>query len=173
MPLSFYCVRRTQLALYVVEAADLLREGALEGGRLGVELANRLVSAQSHVYPSQKTYVAEIHASELAQCRNDLAANLIGNVQLRQGHVRRAEHGVLWWRHRGSSRDRSSGEVRVSREMVGAGLVVMVDEVMPLPSANDAAAANGGPCASCQAHVQQSFTLQVLMSSHADFTFTK
>jgi hypothetical protein len=52
--------------------------------------------------------------------------------------------------------------------MVGAGLVVKVDGVMPLPSANDAAAANGGPCA-CQAHVQQSFTLQVLMSSHADY----
>jgi hypothetical protein len=54
--------------------------------------------------------------------------------------------------------------------MVGADLVVKVDGVMPLPSANDAAAANGGPCA-CQAHVQQSFTLQVLMSSHPDYIF--
>jgi hypothetical protein len=31
----------TELSLYIVEAADLLRKGALEGGRLGVELASR------------------------------------------------------------------------------------------------------------------------------------
>jgi hypothetical protein len=47
-------VHRTELSLYIVEAADLLRKGTLEGSRLGVELANRLVSAQSHHNPLRK-----------------------------------------------------------------------------------------------------------------------
>lgn len=38
-------VEVAQLTLHVVEAANLLREGALEGGRLGVELASSVPAA--------------------------------------------------------------------------------------------------------------------------------
>jgi hypothetical protein len=34
------------------------------------------------------THVSEVHDAELSKRRDDLAANLVGNVELGQGHVR-------------------------------------------------------------------------------------
>ena len=48
-------------------------------------------------------HISEVHDTKLSKARNDLTANLVGNVQLGQGHVRRAEHGVLAGRHGGGS----------------------------------------------------------------------
>jgi hypothetical protein len=111
-------VHHTELSLDIIEAADLLCEGTLEGGRLRVELHHSVSLPVHRVSPPKlpaqlraalwRTYVSKVHGSKLSKCGHDLAANLVGDVQLRQGHVRRAEHGVLWGRHYGSSRDTSS-----------------------------------------------------------------
>lgn len=45
------------------------------------------------------TYISKIHGSKLAQSADNLASDFIGDIELRQGHVRRAEQGILWWRH--------------------------------------------------------------------------
>lgn len=42
-----------------------------------------------------RTYISELHFSNFSQCTNDFPAYLIGNVQLGQRHVRRAEKGVF------------------------------------------------------------------------------
>ena len=56
--------------------------------------------AQRALWP---TYVSKIHDAELAQRRDDFAADLVGNVELGQAHVRRAEQRVLYWRHSGGA----------------------------------------------------------------------
>jgi hypothetical protein len=47
----------------------------------------------------ETTHIAEVHDPKLAETAHDFAAYLVGDVQLRQGHVRRAEQRVLVWRH--------------------------------------------------------------------------
>jgi hypothetical protein len=49
---------------------------------------------------TKTTYIPEVHDTELSESRYDLAADLVGDVELGQGHVRRAEHGVLGGRGR-------------------------------------------------------------------------
>ncbi len=44
---------------------------------------------------SELSYISEVHNTELSQGAYNLSAYLIGNVQLRQAHVRRAEQRVL------------------------------------------------------------------------------
>ena len=46
------------------------------------------------------TYVSELHLAYLTQGTYNLPANFICNVELGQGHVRRAEEGVLGDPHR-------------------------------------------------------------------------
>jgi len=78
------------------------------------------------------THISEIHDSELAEARHDLAANLVGDVKLSQGHVRRAEHGVLGGHHGGGLGDETSGLVRLSRRLMGGAIVeMMVDGELP------------------------------------------
>lgn len=45
------------------------------------------------------THVSKVHDAQFAQGAHNLASNLIGHVQLRQRHVRRAEQRVLLCRH--------------------------------------------------------------------------
>jgi hypothetical protein len=46
-------------------------------------------------------YISEVHDAELSKRRDDLATDLVGDVELGQGHVRRAEHGILLRCHGG------------------------------------------------------------------------
>lgn len=46
------------------------------------------------------TYVSKLHLADLTQRTDNLPANLICNVKLGQGHVRRAEKSVLGDPHR-------------------------------------------------------------------------
>lgn len=78
------------------------------------------------------THISKIHDTQLSKARHDLAAYLVGNVQLGQGHVRRAEHGVLGGRHDGGSRDKTWGKACLSRgEMGGAICEMVVDGELP------------------------------------------
>lgn len=47
------------------------------------------------------TYVSEVHDAQLSERTDNISSNLVGNVELRQGHIRRAEQRVLWRRHGG------------------------------------------------------------------------
>lgn len=73
--------RHTELALDIVETADVLSEGPLEGAQLAVE-------------------IAELDEAELAEGIDDFAADFVGNVQLGHAHVRRAEWRVPCRSHR-------------------------------------------------------------------------
>lgn len=55
------------------------------------------------------TYIAKVHDAERSQSGNNLASDFVGDVELRQGHVRRAEHGVLLGRHAGSAGTKCAG----------------------------------------------------------------
>ena len=46
------------------------------------------------------TYVSKLHLTDLTQGTDNLPANLICNVKLCQGHVRRTEESVLGDPHR-------------------------------------------------------------------------
>ena len=66
------------------------------------------------------THISEIHYSKLSKRRDDFATYLVGDVELRQGHVRRAEHGILGGRHDGRSTDKRSECIRrLFRELRG------------------------------------------------------
>ena len=45
------------------------------------------------------SYISELHDTQLSEGGNDLAANLVGHIELGQGHVRRAEKRILFGRH--------------------------------------------------------------------------
>ena len=96
----------TQLPLDIVESPDLLGEGALKGRGVGVELSRR-GSAQTHGCRWKwggrptTTHISELHLADLAQGTDNLTANLGGDVQLGQGHVRRAEQRIPLGRHDG------------------------------------------------------------------------
>ena len=45
------------------------------------------------------TYISELNFTHFTQSTDDLSTNLIGNVELGQGHVARAEEGILGDRH--------------------------------------------------------------------------
>ena len=49
------------------------------------------------------TYIPELHLANLTQGTHNLPANFIRNVELGQGHVRRAEESVLRDPHRRGS----------------------------------------------------------------------
>ena len=68
-----------------------------------------------------KTHIPELNFSQLTQSADDFTSDLGGDVELGQGHVRGAEHGVLVGRHDGGSGDKTSGEVCLSRNSMGAG----------------------------------------------------
>jgi hypothetical protein len=99
-----------ELAFDVVEAAILLGEGSLEGGCLWVQL--RIVSLCT-LHPSSAlgaSHISELHDTQLSQGRNDLAANLVGHVELGQRHVRRAEKRILFACHVAGSSLYTAGE---------------------------------------------------------------
>lgn len=52
------------------------------------------------------TYVSELDFSYLAQSTDNLTPYLVGDVKLGQGHVRRAEQGIL-----GNAHDEKSGPI--------------------------------------------------------------
>lgn len=56
------------------------------------------------------TYVAELHQAQLAQCRDNLAADFVGDVQLGELHLPRAEERWLIGRHLGATSPSVSGE---------------------------------------------------------------
>ena len=64
-----------ELPLDVLESTDLLGEGALEGGGVGVE-------------------VAELHDAQFAEGGDNFAADFGGDVELAERHVGAAEEGV-------------------------------------------------------------------------------
>jgi hypothetical protein len=111
-------VEVAQLTLHVVEAANLLGESALEGGRLGIELASSVLAAPLQYV--RAAHISEVHDAELSKRRDDLAANLVRDVELGQGHVRRAEHGVLLGCHGGGRETSRPAEACLSRGAGGA-----------------------------------------------------
>ena len=50
-------------------------------------------------HPGRRTYITEIHDTHLTKRTDNLTANLVGNVELGQGHVRRAEQGLALTHH--------------------------------------------------------------------------
>lgn len=80
-----------ELSLNIVQATDFLGEGPLESVRVRVQL---LQSASSH-QAFCITYVAELNLADFTQCTDDLSSDLVGDVELGQAHLRRAEEGVL------------------------------------------------------------------------------
>lgn len=54
------------------------------------------------------TYVSKLNFTQLSQRTHDFSTDLVGDVKLRQGHVRRAEEGILLGRHDGGYSDRTS-----------------------------------------------------------------
>ncbi len=65
-----------KLTLDIVKAADLFSESALEGGRLGIE-------------------VAELDDAEFTECCYDGAADIVGDVELGEAHGGGAEEGIF------------------------------------------------------------------------------
>jgi len=45
--------------------------------------------------PSFDTHISKVHDAQLAESTDDLSTNLIGYVELRQAHLRRAEEGIF------------------------------------------------------------------------------
>lgn len=67
--------------------------------------------SQHHVYHVVSvSYISELHDTQLSQGRNDLAANLVGHIELGQRHVRRAEKRVLFARHDAGASLDTAGE---------------------------------------------------------------
>lgn len=97
----------TKLSFYIVESSDLLCEGTLECGGLRVQLQTIhvsepiLLALEVLEVRADSTYISEVHDTKLPQRRDNLAANLISDVELGQGHVRRAEQRILLGRHDG------------------------------------------------------------------------
>lgn len=78
-----------ELALHIVKAADLLGKCSLEGSRFAVELLTDAALVMSLIARGRwLTHISEAHYTQLAQCTDNLTAYLVGDVQLRQGHVR-------------------------------------------------------------------------------------
>ena len=50
-------------------------------------------------YAAGISYISELHDTQLSEGGNDLAANLVGHIELGQRHVRRAEKRILFGRH--------------------------------------------------------------------------
>ena len=46
-----------------------------------------------------KTYITEVHDAQLSECADDLSSDLVGDIELGQGHVRRAEQRILMGSH--------------------------------------------------------------------------
>lgn len=59
------------------------------------------------------TYVSELDFSYLSQSTDNLTPYLVGDVKLGQGHVRRAEQGIL-----GNAHDEKSGPIWPKQESV-------------------------------------------------------
>ena len=124
-----------ELSLNIVESANLLGEGFLEGCGLRVQLsmtrhqqAREVKDVQlrterdherarhSRVHPIimapdfadyclnsapgiGNTYISKLNFTHFTQSTDDFSTNLIGNVELGQGHVARAKEGILGDRH--------------------------------------------------------------------------
>lgn len=108
------------------------------------ELSCHLLSAPCSIASIQKlcwklhntsthTHISEIHDPKLSKGRDNLVANLVGDVKLGQGHVRGAEHGVLGGRHDGGSRDKTWTVACLSRGVMGADAIceMVVDGELP------------------------------------------
>ena len=61
------------------------------------------------------SYISELHNTQLSEGGNDLAANLVGHIELGQRHVRRAEKRILFGRHVAGTSLEQAGEA-TSRE---------------------------------------------------------
>lgn len=80
-----------ELSFDVVQATDLLGEGTLESVRVRVQLLQSAGSHQAWCI----TYIAELDLTNFTQSTDDLSSDFVGDVELGQAHVRRAEEGVL------------------------------------------------------------------------------
>jgi hypothetical protein len=70
------------------------------------------------------THIAKVHDPKLAETAHDLTADFVSDVQLRQGHIRRAEQRVLVRRH---AEDQT--ELALSAIDVVVGSVVLLVEI--------------------------------------------
>lgn len=46
-----------------------------------------------------KTYISELDFPYFSKSADNFSANFVGDIQLGQAHIRRAEKGILWWPH--------------------------------------------------------------------------
>lgn len=53
----------------------------------------------------EATHITKVHDPQLSESAYHLAAYLVGDIELRQGHVRRAEQRILLRRHIGGLTD--------------------------------------------------------------------
>jgi hypothetical protein len=95
----------TQLPLDIVQTTNLLGESSLESVGVRVELASMASQwgrGQSTVMKGQPwTHISELDLANFTQSADDLSSDLVGNIELGQAHVRRAEEGITL-RHDGS-----------------------------------------------------------------------
>jgi hypothetical protein len=93
--------RRTQLAFDIVETADVLGKGALEGTEVAIELRGVSVDEEGPGEGVVWSYISKLDEAELAEGVDDFAADFIGYVELDHAHVRRAERRVPCGSHLG------------------------------------------------------------------------
>ena len=83
----------TELSFDIVKATDLFRKGSLESVRLRVQLEDRS-AGNYHDEATWNTYISELDLTNFTQSTDNLSSDFVGNVELGQAHIRRAEEGV-------------------------------------------------------------------------------
>lgn len=75
----------------------------------------------------KKTYISKLHLPYLSQSTDYLTSNLVGDVKLGQGHVRRAEQGIL-----GNAHDENIGPMCLERGSIKRVLLFLGSEAPKL-----------------------------------------
>lgn len=80
---------------------------ALKGGRGLVQLQHRLEEEKTRGLSLElpEAYISKVDDAKLSERTDGITTDLVGNVELDQGHVRRAKHGILGSCH--AERDRT------------------------------------------------------------------
>lgn len=91
--------KHTQLPLDIIQPTNLLGKSTLESIGIRVKLypTTIRVSLFSGSVGSKGggvSYVSELHLAKFTQSADDLSSDFVGDVELGQAHVRRAEEGV-------------------------------------------------------------------------------
>lgn len=60
---------------------------------------------------TRSTNISKLNLPNLTKGVDNLSPNLVGHIELDHTHVRRAEHGVLCWRHDGGAASGGGGEL--------------------------------------------------------------